>query len=158
MMALPSKLLIATLIAFIGLCTAANATEEFKKLRVVILNADQGNWTKVNNVRVNLKRPEARDLADWLWLRGEQGSFEECIKFLQLNSDWPGLKLLRKRCEKSILRGEIPQKVINYFAQQKPQTGTGSLRYAEALINSERGFEAAKEIRRTWKSLSLIHI
>ena len=33
MMALPSKLLIATLIAFIGLCTAANATEEFKKLR-----------------------------------------------------------------------------------------------------------------------------
>ena len=155
MMALPSKLLIATLIAFIGLCTAANATEEFKKLRVVILNADQGNWTKVNNVRVNLKRPEARDLADWLWLRGEQGSFEECIKFLQLNSDWPGLKLLRKRCEKSILRGEIPQKVINYFAQQKPQTGTGSLRYAEALINSERGFEAAKEIRRTWKSFDL---
>ena len=155
MTSLSSKLLIATLIAFIGLFTIANATEEFKKLKEVISNADQGNWTKVDNIRLNLIRPEARDLADWLWLRGEQGSFEECIEFLKKNSDWPGLKLLRKRCEQNIRRGETPQKVINYFAEQKPQTGTGSLRYAEALINSERGFEAAKEIQRTWKSFDL---
>jgi soluble lytic murein transglycosylase len=134
---------------------AAKALEDSEILREIIELAGDESWQKVDIARGTLVKEESRAITDWLRLRGEQGSFDECIKFLKNHWDWPGLRLLRKRCEQNIPRGGSPEKVINYFSQQEPQTGTGSLRYAEALIKSGRSAEAAREIRRTWKDFDL---
>ena len=133
----------------------AKALEDFEILRKIIDWSDTESWQRVDVARSTLVKEESRAITDWLRLRGEQGTFDECIKFLKIYFDWPGLKLLRKRCEQNIPRGGAPEKVIKYFSMQKPQTGTGSLRYAEALIKSGRSFEASQEIKRTWKDFDL---
>ncbi len=133
----------------------AKALEDFEILRKIIDWSDNESWQRVDVARGTLVKEESRAITDWLRLRGEQGTFDECIKFLKIYFDWPGLKLLRKRCEQNIPRGGAPEKVIKYFSMQKPQTGTGSLRYAEALIKSGRSFEASQEIKRTWKDFDL---
>lgn len=134
---------------------SAKALEDFEILRKIIDWSDDENWQDVDVARGTLVKEESLAIADWLRLRGKQGTFDECIKFLKTYSDWPGLRLLRKRCEKNIPRGGAPEKVIKYFSTQKPQSGTGSLRYAEALIKSGRSFEASNEIKRTWKDFDL---
>ena len=133
----------------------AKALEDSEILRKIIDWSDNESWQRVDVARGTLVKEESRAITDWLRLRGEQGTFDECIKFLKIYFDWPGLKLLRKRCEQNIPRGGAPEKVIKYFSMQKPQTGTGSLRYAEALIKSGRSFEASQEIKRTWKDFDL---
>ena len=115
----------------------------------------QGDWARVDAVRPRVTDPVSRDLVDWVRLRGRQGSFGDCIEFLTRNADWPGLKLLRRRCESNIDRGSDPALVIGYFADQVPQTGTGSLRLAEALINTGRGVDAAAELKRAWLTFNL---
>ncbi|MEM9581596.1 MAG: lytic transglycosylase domain-containing protein [Pseudomonadota bacterium] len=115
----------------------------------------QGDWAKVTELRPRVTARIPRDLVDWVRLRGRQGSFGECQDFLKRNADWPGLKLLRRRCEYSIPRGSNPTQVIDYFTLQKPQTGTGSLRFAEALITKGRGVEAATELKRAWLTFNL---
>ncbi|MDA8747270.1 lytic transglycosylase domain-containing protein [Litoreibacter sp.] len=114
-----------------------------------------GDWARVSELRPRITDRISRDLVDWVRLRGRQGRFGECQDFLERNSDWPGLKLLRLRCEYSIQRGANPSQVISYFAVQKPQTGTGSLRFAEALIAKGRGAEAATELKRAWLTFNL---
>ncbi|WP_298360453.1 lytic transglycosylase domain-containing protein [uncultured Litoreibacter sp.] len=115
----------------------------------------QGDWARVDALRPRVTDRVARDLVDWVRLRGRQGSFGECIDFLERNDDWPGLKLLRLRCEYGIPRGSNPTQVISYFSNQLPQTGTGSLRFAEALIAKGRGVEAAAELKRAWLTFNL---
>ena len=137
------------------LSSNAKALEDSEILRKIIDWSDNESWQRVDVARGTLVKEESRAITDWLRLRGEQGTFDECIKFLKIYFDWPGLKLLRKRCEQNIPRGGAPEKVIKYFSMQKPQTGTGSLRYAEALIKSGRSFEASQEIKRTWKDFDL---
>ncbi len=115
----------------------------------------QGDWARVDAMRPRITDRVSRDLVDWVRLRGRQGSFGDCIDFLDRNADWPGLKLLRLRCEYGIPRGINPTQVIDYFSKQEPQTGTGSLRYAEALIAKGRGVEAAAELKRGWLTFNL---
>lgn len=115
----------------------------------------QRDWGVVNDLRPRITDRVARDLVDWVRLRGRQGTFDDCQDFLDRNPDWPGLKLLRLRCEYGIPRGGNPTQVISYFADQQPQTGTGSLRLAEAYINKGRGVEAAAELKRAWLTFNL---
>ena len=115
-----------------------------------IKSAGKKDWEKVNFIKSTLTDEISRDIVDWLRLRGEQGSFEECFDFLNKNSDWPGLKLLRKRCEKNITPTSSSTKIIEYFSSLKPQTGLGSLSLAKALISQNFRDGGVKELQRSW--------
>lgn len=118
--------------------------------------AGAGDWETVATLREEIADPIARDVVDWVRLRGRQGNFAECRAFVARNGDWPGMPLLRQRCEYSIPRGySDPSHVIDFFKAQAPRTGTGSLRYAEALIRSDRSYEGAQEVQRGWLTFNL---
>ncbi|MEM6407743.1 MAG: lytic transglycosylase domain-containing protein [Pseudomonadota bacterium] len=115
-----------------------------------------GDWERVAELRAETDDSVARDIIDWMQLRGQQGSFAECRDFVARNADWPGMPLLRQRCEYSIPRGySDPAHVIAFFDAQAPRTGTGALRYAEALIRSGRSYEGAQEVQRGWLTFNL---
>jgi len=133
----------------------AQSVEARAALRAALSAADRQDWADVQERRTQVSGQISRDLIDWKRLRGRQGSFAECIDFATRNGDWPGMPLLRQRCEHSIPRGGDPERVIRFFAPQAPRTGTGSLRLAEAYIRSGRSVEAAVELKRGWLTFNL---
>lgn len=112
-----------------------------------------GNW---DNAALVAQRagPEAAALIEWHRLRDGRGTPEEVLRFLSTNADWPGLALLRRRSEDAFLTATDAQ-VMELFADQPPQTGTGLLRYAAALTQTGRADEAETRLIEGWKSLSL---
>jgi len=91
---------------------------------------------------------------DWLRLRDGQGSFGEYLGFVRAHPDWPGLPLLRKKGEAFAAGAEGPS-VRAYFGNLAPQTGAGSLAYADALSASGDAAAASAEIVRGWRTLSI---
>jgi len=139
----------------IALPATAQSTAELDALTDAISASGRSDWQAVDKALEDISAPLARDIVEWTRLRGEQGDFAECRAFTARNADWPGMKLLRKRCEGSIPRGANRAQVFDYFKDQPPQTGTGSLRLAEALIGEGRGVEAAAELRRAWLTFTM---
>lgn len=143
-------------ILLVTVSPARALSEADQSLLVSILTAASSNdWDKVSQLRPRITDPISRDLVDWMRLRGRQGSLGECSAFLTRNADWPGLPLLRQRCEYTIERGHDSAEVLAYFANDLPRTGTGSLRYAAALIDQDKGVEAAAELKRAWLTFAL---
>jgi len=99
--------------------------------------------------------PLVRDILEWHRLREAEGSFEDTLAFLERRPNWPGLKLLRKRSEAAIPHRYAPEKILEFFAAQPPQTGKGALRQAEALSATGRTEDAKAQIALAWVSLSL---
>lgn len=134
---------------------AAQDADQRRTLIKALASAGSGDWTTVDALRQAISDSAARDVVEWMRLRGRQGTFSECLDFLQRNGDWPGLPLLMQRCELSIARGSNPDNVLAFFSKGAPQTGTGSLRYAEALYRKDRDDEARAELRRAWVTFSM---
>ena len=96
------------------------------------------------------------DIIEWLRLRsGDEGTFAEYRTFLAKNSDWPDLKLIRRRGEATIPRNAVASQVISYFRRQPPQTGYGVLRLTDALNATGQTDAAEAEIIRAWTSLTM---
>lgn len=89
----------------------------------------------------------SRDIVEWHRLRGGEGKFAEFAAFAARRADWPGMPLLRKAGEATVVEATAAE-VRAYFAPLAPQTGTGAL----ALVAA--GGDAA-EIVRAWRNLSL---
>jgi soluble lytic murein transglycosylase len=138
-------------VGFAGPAMSQNA----KALRDSVNAASAADWARVNELRAGLDTQVARDVVDWMRLRGRQGSFSECRNFLARNADYPGLPLLQQRCEYNIARSENAANVLDFFKNQLPQTGVGSLRYAAALIQKGSGPEGAEELRRGWMTFNM---
>ncbi len=113
-----------------------------------------GEWAKASTAA----RPAGQvgqDIVEWHRLRAGVGTFDEYTEFLERRSDWPGLPLLAKRGEASILASANAGRVVAYFKDQEPQTGAGALRYAAALEATGDSGVAEAEIVRAWRTLSL---
>ncbi len=95
-------------------------------------------------------------LNDWRRLRQSEGySFADYARFLIYNPDWPGETAMRRSAEKAMRSGEAPATVIAFFRTDKPLSGNGFARLAEALSASGRRAEALEAARSAWASADL---
>lgn len=132
---------------------SANANSDAIGIALAAIGAQ--DFELAAQARSQIEDDVGRDVVTWAQLRARQGSFAEYVDFLERNPDWPGLPLLRARGERNIPEGADPATVIAYFAPQPPETGTGSLRLAEAL-RARGDIEAAHaEIVRAWTTMTL---
>lgn len=138
-------------LGFAGAASAQNA----KALQQAVNAANNADWARVTELRPQLDTQTARDVIDWMRLRGRQGSLSECRNFLARNADYPGLPLLRQRCEYTIPRSANAANVLDFFSGQLPRTGVGSLRYAAALIQTGQGVKGAEELKRAWLTFNM---
>ena len=97
----------------------------------------------------------ASDVVTWIRLRQGQGDLSEYVSFIRGNADWPGMPYLRLQGEFAIPETASPTTVLAYFEGDQPQTGTGSLRLASALWETDQRDAAMAEARRAWTSMSL---
>lgn len=98
--------------------------------------------------------PVADGLVTWRRLRQSNGLlFQEYAGFLLAHPGWPGETQMRRTAENAILPDMTsPESVIAFFTRFPPQTGTGQLRFAEALYARGRAPEAQAAARAAWIS------
>ncbi len=90
-------------------------------------------------------------LNDWRTLRQSSGyRFSDYARFLIPNPGWPDNAKLRRWAEKAMRPGEAPATVIAFFARDKPVSGNGYARFAEALASAGRMAEAMAAAREAW--------
>jgi soluble lytic murein transglycosylase len=90
-------------------------------------------------------------IGDWRRLRQSSGyAFADYARFLLANPGWPGESTLRRWAENAMRPGENPATVIAFFAKDKPSTGNGYARLADALAASGRASEALEAARNAW--------
>jgi soluble lytic murein transglycosylase len=95
-------------------------------------------------------------LNDWRRLRESSGySFQDYARFLIVNPDWPSESTMRRWAERAMRPGEHAPTVMAFFAQDKPRTGTGYARLADAYAASGRAAEATSAAREAWASPDL---
>ncbi|MDG1430254.1 MAG: lytic transglycosylase domain-containing protein [Paracoccaceae bacterium] len=93
--------------------------------------------------------PLAADIIEWHWLRAGHGNYQDVSDFLERNADWPGLALLRKNSEKSLI-GQSARDVLDFFKDQDPVTATGAILYAQALKRTGEMGASKKVVTRAW--------
>ncbi len=92
-------------------------------------------------------------LNDWRTLRQSSGyRFSDYARFLIPNPGWPENTKLRRWAEKAMQPGEAPASVIAFFAADKPVSGNGYARLAEAYASAGRMAEAMAAARNAWAS------
>jgi soluble lytic murein transglycosylase len=98
----------------------------------------------------------AYSLDQWRRLRQSDGySFADYASFLIANPGWPDDARMRRWAEKAMRTGENASTVIAFFAKDKPSTGNGWARLAEAYASSGRAGDALNAAREAWASSDL---
>ncbi len=115
--------------------------------------ADQKDWTTVRSYTGG--DPVIADLAMWRILSAGEGSWRDYRDFVARNPDWPNLKRIRAKGEQVMPSGLSLAELDGFFGAERPQTGFGALRWAEALRAAGRAEDARAEIATAWRSLSM---
>ena len=95
-------------------------------------------------------------LASWRALRQSSSyRFSDYASFLIANPDWPDNTRLRGWAEKAMQPGENAATVVAFFAAEKPKTGNGWARLADAYAASGQTAAALDAARQAWSSADL---
>jgi len=98
----------------------------------------------------------AYSLDQWRRLRQSSGyTFADYASFLIANPDWPDADRMHDWAEKAMHPGENATTVVAFFAKDKPETGNGWARLAEAYSATGRSTEALQAAREAWASADL---
>ncbi len=98
----------------------------------------------------------AYSLDQWRRLRQSNNySFADYASFLIVNPDWPNSSRMRGWAEKAMRAGENASTVFAFFAKDKPATGNGWARLADAYASSGRAADSLTAARNAWASSDL---
>lgn len=113
-----------------------------------------GRWDAARSLAVR-DGAAASALIEWHYLRAGQGSPDQVMGFLADYPDWPGLDYLRRRSEEVFATQASTAQILAFYADDPPQTGTGALSYAKALLEREMTGEAEATLVLAWRSMDL---
>jgi soluble lytic murein transglycosylase len=125
----------------------ADATDD---LRNALTAADARDWDKALALA---PAGVAHDVIEWQRLRAGDGLLGEYEDFLARRRDWPGLPWLHQKGEVAVARSSTPDRVIAYFAKDKPSTAEGSIALVKAFLAKGNKDGAGVEARRAWVQL-----
>lgn len=118
------------------------------------LEAMQGGRWEVAARLAAREGAAAVDLIEWYRLRAGLGTPQEVLAFLRRNAHWPGLSVLRRQSEIVMSHAGFDD-VLAFYDGFAPQTGTGALNHARALLSRGRQGEAEAGIVLAWRTLGL---
>ncbi len=134
----------------LGLGGGAMANDAF---RTAMQAVEANDWNGAERA-VASQSVVAQDIVIWHRLRHGEGSAAEVLDFLDRRPDWPGLDWLRKRSEPAFDHtGD--RSVLAFFDEVHPQTASGALRYAEALLATGKTDQAKAIVVQAWRNLPM---
>ena len=143
------SLALTATIFLLGIAQAETGSDRLAKIgknfAEALKFADAKLWLKAEKVAQKSQSDVAEDIIRWLKLRNGSTNFSEYELFLSVNSDWPGIKLLRKKGEFAIDDSVSNIRIKNYFSDIAPSTGHGALKLAQAYM-SDGDYEFAEQV------------
>ena len=134
------------------------SAEEIARVKSALEALRHGSASKATEVAGSISDPAARNLVEWMILRSEHpgADSKRYLAFIAANPGWPSVGMFRKRAEAMLWVENIkPAQALSFFKDSPPQTGTGRLVLARALI-AQGDTETAKPlIREAWRDHSL---
>jgi soluble lytic murein transglycosylase len=99
----------------------------------------------------------ARKLIAWAALRDPNNlaGFEDYNSFIQANSDWPSIPLLRRRAEARLWQERRDAATVRRFVGADPTTAPGRLAVARLLLSEGDRAGAAREVQAVWRGAEL---
>src|SRR3982750_2596395 len=95
----------------------------------------------------------AAAIDQWRTLRQSSNyRFADYASFLIANPGWPGEDTMRRWAERAMQPGENAATVIAFFTTDKPRTGKGWARLADAYAASGQMAQALDAARNAWAS------
>ncbi len=92
-------------------------------------------------------------IGEWRQLRQKGDySFAQYAHFLNYNPGWPGEKAMRRDAEQAMRPGESSALVLGFYETEKPESGNGWARYADALSATGRAKDAIDAAKHAWAS------
>ncbi|OLF73001.1 transglycosylase [Maricaulis sp. W15] len=127
---------------------------DFTRFREGLDAADDEDWQRVRELRLELTDTAARDILLWRIALGDaRSSFLELDLALSELDNWPRDSFIRSEAESKIsTSGLTAPFIVSWFEDTPPTTGRGSISYAEALIGVGRVSEGENLLRETWRS------
>lgn len=102
--------------------------------------------------------PAAQKLVEWFILRhpeAEDVGFARYAAFLRDNSDWPSMRLLRRRAEARLWNERADAATVRQFINDRPLSAKGRFALARALLAAGDGDGAARQVRAAWRTEEL---
>ncbi len=129
--------------------SAGLPADEVRYAKIALEVADKGDYNRAQAMAT--RDPALSKLIRWMELRraSSRAGFDEILKFMALNPDWPGKHALRLRAEEAMPADMPDADVIAYF-QKSPPLGAGKMRLAEAYSRTGQKAKAAELIREAW--------
>ena len=130
--------------------TEASVAKTVSKFKTAFTAIEAQDWEKAFKIAKADGRL-AENIVMWHYLRAGAGTHQQAARFLHRQSDWPGIKLLRKKSEAAFVRAS-PADSVAFFEDTEPQTGTGALIYAKALSRLGKDKLAQTVIISAWRN------
>ena len=144
--------IVAALFAVAPVHAAGLAADEYSLGRQALAAARGGRCWEASSLASSISEPVAAKVALWTCFTRSHGAaaFSETARFVSENPDWPEQKLMRQRAEEAITIGTPADESVDWFGRFPPVSGTGRVRYSEALQAVGREGEAAEVARKAW--------
>lgn len=112
-----------------------------------------GNWDAAATLALR-DGPVAADVIEWHRLRAGRGDYEDVVDFLTRRPDWPGEDFLRRRAEPAVAAAGI-EAVREFYTVHTPQTATGVLDHAAALMADGKTGDAHASLVLAWRTMTM---
>ncbi|MEO8241860.1 MAG: lytic transglycosylase domain-containing protein [bacterium] len=136
------------------LTARAGETQEIAALNTAMQLVAKQDWEGAYAAALSAG-PVGADVVEWSRLRAGDGFLGDYEAFLKRRADWPGLPFLKEQGEVAVARSDDPARVIAYFGNDQPQTGTGAVALIRAYDALGRTGDATKAAVRAWTELKL---
>ncbi|CUH75498.1 lytic transglycosylase domain-containing protein [Tropicibacter naphthalenivorans] len=133
--------------------TVAVAQDAGAALGRAMADMRRGDWGGAQ-IEARIDGRAALDVILWHNLRAGLGDAREVQDFLARNPDWPGLPYLREKSEAAMSQASA-EEIRAFFADVRPQTGTGALALARAYAEAGDDGAAQAEVVLAWRTLAL---
>jgi soluble lytic murein transglycosylase len=111
----------------------------------------------VTTLAATIGDPVARNLVEWTLLRDSDspGGFDRYAAFVQANTNWPSISMLRRRAEARLWQERRDAATVRRFLGGQPTSALGHLALARVLQGEGDRAGARREVRAVWQSAEM---
>ena len=132
--------------------------KDFTIAKKAISEMKKTNWVTALKISKKAKDKSIHNFIQWrhLLASGNKASFYDYLNFINKNKNYPRIGRLRYLAEHKISNERMnPNKVIDWFQQQKPLSGYGKMILGESYILTGKITEGPKLIKEGWITADL---